>query len=304
MKKRKSPKKRKKKTLAQLRKACRALGGGQGLVYDTKTKECRESKRQGGRGARNWKSPKRKSPKRKSPKRKSPKRKSPKRKSPKRKSPKQKKKTQAQLRKECRAQGLVYDTKTKRCRESKRKRRKSPKRKSPKRKSPKRKSPKRKSPKRKSPKRTEEWLKSLEDKPSIFENGFDRRDDEERWMETQDSFGPDEISRTEWVKLGQSKAGGGHALTPSSDVAYEILQKFVKKKKKAKKSPTKAKKGRKSPKRKSPKRKKKKSRQGPFESATAFPVGYRLWGNDGKRWEIMSDKNGRKRWKRVSTDTL
>ena len=173
MKKRKSPKKRKKKTLAQLRKACRALGGGQGLVYDTKTKECRESKRQGGRGARNWKSPKRKSPKRKSPKR---------------KSPKQKKKTQAQLRKECRAQGLVYDTKTKRCRESKRKRRKSPKRKSPK--------------------------------------------------------------------------------------------------------------------RKSPKRKKKKSRQGPFESATAFPVGYRLWGNDGKRWEIMSDKNGRKRWKRVSTDTL
>ena len=220
MKKRKSPKKRKKKTLAQLRKACRALGGGQGLVYDTKTKECRESKRQGGRGARNWKSPKRKSPK------------------------------------------------------------------------------------RKSPKRTEEWLKSLEDKPSIFENGFDRRDDEERWMETQDSFGPDEISRTEWVKLGQSKAGGGHALTPSSDVAYEILQKFVKKKKKAKKSPTKAKKGRKSPKRKSPKRKKKKSRQGPFESATAFPVGYRLWGNDGKRWEIMSDKNGRKRWKRVSTDTL
>ena len=81
---------------------------------------------------------------------------------------------------------------------------------------------------------------------------------------------------------------------------------------------------RKSPKRKSSKRKsphlwegaskgrpapwaskrKKKSRKGPFESATLFPVGYRLWGNDGKRWEVMSDKNGRKRWKRVSTDTL
>jgi hypothetical protein len=110
------------------------------------------------------KSPKRKSPKRKSPKRKSPKRKSPKRKSPKRKSPKRKKslkKTVAQRRKECKAQGLVYDTKTKRCRESKRKRRKSPKRKSPKRKSPKRKSPKRKSPKRKSSRRKKSPKKTV-----------------------------------------------------------------------------------------------------------------------------------------------
>ena len=179
MKKRKSPKKGKKTTVAQ------CLLDAQ-IIYDTNIKMCREEMVRADASARKRK--RRKSPKRKSPKRKSPKRKSPKRKSPKRKSPKQKKKTQAQLRKECRAQGLVYDTKTKRCRESKRKRRKSPKRKSPK--------------------------------------------------------------------------------------------------------------------RKSPKRKKKKSRQGPFESATAFPVGYRLWGNDGKRWEIMSDKNGRKRWKRVSTDTL
>ena len=75
-------------------------------------------------------------------------------------------------------------------------------------------------------------------------------------------------------------------------------------KRKRRKSPKRKSPKRKSPKRKSPKRKKKTSRQGPFESATAFPVGYRLWGNDGKRWEVMSDKNGRHRWKRVSTDTL
>ena len=143
---------------------------------------------------------------------------------------------------------------------------------------------------------TEEWLKSLEDKASIFENGFDRRDDEERWMETQDSFGPDEISRTEWVKLGQSKAGGGHALTPSSDVAYEILEKFVNKKKKAKKSPAKAKKSPAKAK-KSP-AKAKKGRKSPTESATLNNVGTRKTGNDGNMWEVVTNKNGTKRWKK------
>ena len=44
----------------------------------------------------------------------------------------------------------------------------------------------------------------------------------------------------------------------------------------------------------------KSSRKGPSESATIFPVGYRMKGNDGNRWEVMADKNGRKRWKRVS----
>ena len=44
----------------------------------------------------------------------------------------------------------------------------------------------------------------------------------------------------------------------------------------------------------------KSSRKGPSESATIFPVGYRMKGNDGNRWEVMADKNGTKRWKRVS----
>ena len=218
------------------------------IIYDTNTKRCRESKRKSPAKAK-------KSPAKA-------------KKSPAKAASKAKKKTVAQLKKECKEQGLVYDAKTKKCRESKRKKKsKSP-------------------PKHKKMMTTEEWLKSLEDKASIFENGFDRRDDEERWMETQDSFGPDEISRTEWVKLGQSKAGGGHALTPSSDVAYEILEKFVKKKKKspakAKKSPAKAKKGRKSP----------------TESATLNNVGTRKTGNDGNMWEVVTNKNGTKRWKK------
>jgi hypothetical protein len=88
--------KAKKKTVAQLKKECKE----QGLVYDAKTKKCRESKR------------KKKSPVKA-------------KKSPVKKASKAKKKTVAQLKKECKEQGLVYDAKTKKCRESKRKK-KSP----------------------------------------------------------------------------------------------------------------------------------------------------------------------------------
>ena len=83
----------------------------QGLVYDAKTKKCRESKRK----------KKKKSPvkAKKSPTKA--------KKSPAKKASKAKKKTVAQLRKECKEQGLVYDAKTKKCRESKRKKKsKSP----------------------------------------------------------------------------------------------------------------------------------------------------------------------------------
>ena len=56
----------------------------------------------------------------------------------------------------------------------------------------------------------------------------------------------------------------------------------MKKKKKANKSPTKAKKGRKSP----------------TESATLNNVGTRKTGNDGNMWEVVTNKNGTKRWKK------
>jgi hypothetical protein len=58
-----------------------------------------------------------------------------------------------------------------------------------------------------------------------------------------------------------------------------------KRKKKAKKSPAKAKKGRK----------------GPTESATLFNVGTRKTGNDGNMWEVVTNKNGTKRWKKDTT---
>jgi len=77
------------KTVAQMREECRA----QGLVYDTKTKQCRPSKRPGSR-----KTSKRKTGRKSRSRR----------------------KTVAQMRKECRTWGLVYDTKTKQCRPSKR----------------------------------------------------------------------------------------------------------------------------------------------------------------------------------------
>jgi len=80
------------KTVAQMRKECRTWG----LVYDTKTKQCRPSKRPGRRSSR--KTSKRKTGRKSRSRR----------------------KTVAQMREECRTRGLVYDTKTKQCRPSKR----------------------------------------------------------------------------------------------------------------------------------------------------------------------------------------
>ena len=56
---------------------------------------------------------------------------------------------------------------------------------------------------------TEQWLKSLEGKKSIFKHGLDRRDDEERWIETQELFGDtappgERISRIEWENYGKT----------------------------------------------------------------------------------------------------
>ena len=201
---------------------------------------------------------------------------------------------------------------------------------------------------------------------SIFKNGFDKQDDAERWQETREwveSAKDKKISLTyqEWVKLGQSKAGGGHALTPHSDVAYDILRAYISKRNRKKKSPSKkttiaqirkeckeqglvydvktkrcreSKRKKKSPKSKSPtkkkkkghtiaqirkeckeqglvydvktkrcreSKKKKKGRKGPDDSATKFNVGTRKRGNDGNMWEIVTNKNGTKRWKK---DTL
>ena len=159
---------------------------------------------------------------------------------------------------------------------------------------------------------------------SIFKNGFDKQDDAERWQETREwveSAKDKKISLTyqEWVKLGQSKAGGGHALTPHSDVAYDILRAYISKRnRKKKKSPSKKKKGptiaqiRKEckeqglvydvkTKRCRESKKKKKGRKGPDDSATKFNVGTRKRGNDGNMWEIVTNKNGTKRWKK---DTL
>ena len=91
----KSRRRKSKKTVKQLRADCKAKG----LVYDAKTKRCRASKRKSRR--KSAKKSRRKSAK-KSRRRKS-------------------KKTVKQLRADCKAKGLVYDAKTKRCRASKRK---------------------------------------------------------------------------------------------------------------------------------------------------------------------------------------
>jgi hypothetical protein len=45
----------------------------------------------------------------------------------------------------------------------------------------------------------------------------------------------------------------------------------------------------------------KSKRPSPTASATQFSVGERKKGNDGNLWEIATDKNGVKRWKRVGT---
>lgn len=47
----------------------------------------------------------------------------------------------------------------------------------------------------------------------------------------------------------------------------------------------------------------KSSRPSPSASATLFSVGERKKGNDGNLWEISTDKNGVKRWKKTSVST-
>ena len=39
-------------------------------------------------------------------------------------------------------------------------------------------------------------------------------------------------------------------------------------------------------------------RKSPSVSATAFPVGYRMVGNDGNMWQIVSDSRGVQRWQK------
>ncbi|MCH9716514.1 MAG: hypothetical protein K0U52_05435, partial [Gammaproteobacteria bacterium] len=71
---------------------------------------------------------------------------------------------------------------------------------------------------------TEQWLKSLEGKKSIFEHDLDRRDDEERWIETQELFG-ERLSRIEWETIGKQS---GYGPTPHSDVSLEIMEEYIK----------------------------------------------------------------------------
>ncbi len=65
-------------------------------------------------------------------------------------------------------------------------------------------------------------------------------------------------------------------------LVYDAKTKKCRESKRKKKSPAKAKKGRKSP----------------TESATLFNVGTRKTGNDGNTWEVVTNKNGTKRWKK------
>jgi hypothetical protein len=88
----------------------------------------------------------------------------------------------------------------------------------------------------------ERWLKSLEGKKSIFEHGLDRRDDEERWIETQELFGDtappgERISRIEWETIGKQS---GYSPTPHSDVSLEIMEEYIKNRRKRKPSPRKS----------------------------------------------------------------
>jgi hypothetical protein len=52
------------------------------------------------------------------------------------------------------------------------------------------------------------------------------------------------------------------------------------------------------PPKKKKKKKKKKGRKAPDDSATKFNVGTRKRGNDGNMWEVVTNKNGAKRWKK------
>ena len=47
-----------------------------------------------------------------------------------------------------------------------------------------------------------------------------------------------------------------------------------------------------------------KTRKGPSSSATKFSVGTKKKGNDGNMWKIVKNKNGTKRWLKVSNVTL
>ena len=48
----------------------------------------------------------------------------------------------------------------------------------------------------------------------------------------------------------------------------------------------------------------KKDRPSPSESATKYEVGERKVGNDGNMWEIVVNKNGVKRWKKVKNNEI
>ena len=43
------------------------------------------------------------------------------------------------------------------------------------------------------------------------------------------------------------------------------------------------------------------TRKGPTASATIFPVGTEKKGNDGNKWGIVKNKNGVKRWQKLSS---
>ena len=47
-----------------------------------------------------------------------------------------------------------------------------------------------------------------------------------------------------------------------------------------------------------------KARKSPNESATKFNVGTKKKGNDGNMWKIVKNKNGIKRWLKISKQTL
>lgn len=47
-----------------------------------------------------------------------------------------------------------------------------------------------------------------------------------------------------------------------------------------------------------------KTRKGPSSSATKFSVGTKKKGNDGNMWKIVKNKNGTKRWLKMSNVTL
>ena len=68
--------------------------------------------------------------------------------------------------------------------------------------------------------------KSSNNNIGSFINSLDAEDDEESWQKTKDAkLG---ITKKEWYSL--SKKHGGYPLSPASDVGWDILQEFAKKK--------------------------------------------------------------------------